>query len=107
MHEIPQEIGDFGVLLHSGFKKTRALFLNFVVALTVVVGGVAGWILSGRVENITSWLLPVAAGGFIYIALSDLMPELRNQTSLKKFLINFVFLLLGIGLMWTVKFVGE
>lgn len=106
LHEIPQEIGDFGVLLYSGFKKTRALLLNFIVALTVVIGGIVGWILSGYIENITSFLLPIAAGGFIYIALSDLIPELRNQPKIKKFLVNFMFLLIGIGLMYAVKFLG-
>ncbi|PIP52498.1 ZIP family metal transporter [Candidatus Beckwithbacteria bacterium CG23_combo_of_CG06-09_8_20_14_all_47_9] len=103
LHEIPQEIGDFGVLLYSGFTKTRALTANFLVALTVVLGGVIGYYLSFWLENLVGWLLPVAAGGFIYIAASDLMPEIRKEPSLKKSLIYFVTFLAGAAMMYLVK----
>lgn len=104
LHEIPQEIGDFGVLLYSGFKKTRALILNFLVALTVVAGGVTGYFLSVRIENLVAYLLPLAAGGFIYIAASDLMPEIRKEKNLGRSIMSFTVFLTGILLMYLVKF---
>jgi len=107
LHEIPQEIGDFGVLLYSGFSRQKALIANFLVALTAVFGGIFGYFLSFQIENITSYLLPFAAGGFIYIAASDLMPEIRKETSLKKSMLSFSIFLLGIAIMYLVKFIGH
>jgi zinc and cadmium transporter len=107
IHEIPQEIGDFGVLLHSGFKPKRALFLNFMVALTVLVGGIVGFIISSKMEMLSSYILPVAAGGFIYIATSDLLPEIRKEKSLGKSAISFMIFILGIALMALLKFIGK
>ncbi len=107
IHEIPQEIGDFGVLLHSGFKPKRALFLNFMVALTVLVGGIVGFIISSKMEMLSSYILPVAAGGFIYIATSDLLPEIRKEKSFGKSAISFMIFILGIALMALLKFIGE
>ncbi len=97
LHEIPQEIGDFGVLIYSGFTKKRALFLNFMTALMTVAGGIFGWFLSQYSVGIEKYLLPIAAGGFIYIAASDLLPELRKNLSLKSFFIDFLFMLCGVG----------
>jgi zinc and cadmium transporter len=107
LHEIPQEIGDFGVLLYSGFSKGKALIYNFIVALMVVAGGMAGWVLSSFVDHITTYLIPIAAGGFIYIAVSDLIPELRKKSSYSAFVVNFLLLLAGIALMFLIKFIGE
>ena len=84
IHEIPQEISDYGVLLYSGFKKTKALISNFIVALTVVLGGIVGYYLSDKITNLVPTLTAFAAGGFIYIAASDLMPEIRKETNLVK-----------------------
>lgn len=106
LHEIPQEIGDFGVLLYAGFKKERALLLNFLVALTAVLGSLVGYFLSFRLSNFVSVLLPFAAGGFIYIAASDLMPELRKEKSLNKSLLSFGVFLIGVAIMFLVKLVG-
>lgn len=103
LHEIPQEIGDFGVLLYAGFKKEKALVANFLVALTVVFGGVVGYFLSFSGRFI-AYLLPFAAGGFIYIAASDLMPEIRKEQSLKKSLASFGVFLVGILIMFLVTF---
>jgi len=104
LHEIPQEIGDFGVLLYAGFEKKKALLANFTVALTVVLGGIVGYFLSFQIQNLQTYLLPFAAGGFIYIAASDLMPEIRKEKSLKKSLVSFGIFLLGILLMFLVTF---
>lgn len=106
LHEIPQEIGDFGVLLYAGIEKKRALFLNFMVALTVVAGAICGWFLISKIEAITGFLLPVAAGGFIYIALSDMVPELRKEPDIKHFFSAFAFVLAGVVLMFATKALG-
>jgi|TARA_B100001971_G_scaffold203469_1_gene218376 zinc and cadmium transporter len=103
IHEIPQEIGDFGVLVHGGFEKKKALLLNFLSALTLVLGGVVGFLLSQRLEGSIVFLLPFAAGNFIYIASSDLIPEIKEKVSTKKSLIHFSVFLLGIGLMWLLR----
>jgi len=102
LHEIPQEIGDFGVLLYAGWKKNKALVANFLVALAVVAGGLAGYWLSVN-EMFIGYLMPVAAGGFIYIAASDLMPELKKETELRKSLASFGMFGLGVLLMWMIK----
>jgi len=107
LHEIPQEIGDFGVLLYSGFSRKKALYSNFLVALTSVLGGIIGYFLSFQIENMTSYLLPFAAGGFIYIAASDLMPEIRKEKSFKKSILSFGIFLIGILIMFLVKFIGH
>ena len=107
IHEIPQEIGDFGVLIHAGFNKKRALVVNYLVALTVVLGGVVGYFMSFTLNNIIPYLLPFAAGGFIYIAASDLMPELRKETNLKRSISSFAVFILGITLMLLVKLIND
>lgn len=100
LHEIPQEISDFGVLLYAGMKKAKALVLNFSVGLITVVGGIAGYFLSFNLENMIIYLLPIAAGGFLYISTSDLIPEIRKERDAKKSLISFMFFLVGIGIMY-------
>lgn len=103
LHEIPQEIGDFGVLLYAGFNKKKALIANFLVAMTVVVGGVAGYYLT-FLHNFMTYLLPFAAGGFIYIASSDLMPEIRKEENFKKSIVSFGIFLTGVLIMYLVTF---
>lgn len=100
LHEIPQEISDFGVLLHAGWEVRRALVINFLVAFTIVVGGITGFLLSDQVEGISQFLMPVAAGGFLYIAASDLMPELRKEQRLSRSLLHMTIFIAGILLMW-------
>jgi len=107
LHEIPQEIGDFGVLLYSGFGRKKAIISNFLVALTAVLGGLIGYFLSFSIDRFTTYLLPFTAGGFIYIAASDLMPEIRKETNLKKSLVSFAVFIVGILLMFLVKFIGH
>lgn len=106
LHEIPQEIGDFGVLLYGGFTKKKALLMNFLVALTAIIGGIVGYFLASFTESIIIFILPFAAGGFIYIAASDLIPEIRKEVSLKKSLVNIIIFVLGIALMYAIKFLG-
>ncbi len=100
LHEIPQEIGDFGILLHGGFSKNKALFFNFVTALSAVLGAVLSFILAARVENSLSFLLPFAAGNFIYIAGADLIPELHKyEFTTKGSFLQLLAIILGIGIM--------
>jgi len=106
-HEIPQELGNFAVLVYSGFGKTKALLYNFLAQLTCVVGGVVGFFLSSKVQGVIPFILPFAAGGFIYIAASDLVPELHKEPKLKKLLLSFAFFLLGIGVMVGMKLLFE
>lgn len=103
-HEIPQEIGDFGVLIYGGFAKKKALFFNFLSALTAILGAIFGYFLSAQIKDITPFLLAFAAGGFIYIASSDLIPELHKTEDIKKSMVQFVFLFMGIALMWLMKY---
>ena len=107
LHEIPQEIGDFGVLIHAGFKRKKALILNYVVAFTVVLGGIAGYFLSYVINDVIPYLLPFAAGGFIYIAASDLMPEIRKETNIKRSINSFAIFILGIVLMYIIKIINH
>lgn len=106
LHEIPQEIGDFAVLLYSGFGRKKAIMSNYLVAIIAIVGGIAGYFLSFSMHRFVSYLIPFAAGGFIYIAGSDLIPEIRKEQSLKKTLISFGCFLLGIIIMYLVKLFG-
>jgi len=78
LHEIPQEIGDFAVLLHSGYTKSRALWLNFLSACTALLGALSFFLLGSIAESVTKVVLPLIAGGFIYIAVADLIPELHK-----------------------------
>jgi zinc and cadmium transporter len=77
VHEIPQELGDFGILVHAGWSRARALLFNLLSALTFLVGGLAAYALSDVTD--VSWLLPFAAGNFLYIAAADLIPELTEH----------------------------
>jgi zinc and cadmium transporter len=99
LHEIPQELGDFGVLVHGGFSRLRAAIYNGIVSLTVVAGGAMGYILAGSVEWAIPVLLPIAAGGFIYIAAADLLPELRHTNSRAGIPLYFLIFLTGLAIM--------
>ncbi len=99
-HEIPQEIGDFGVLIHGGFKVRKALLLNFLTALTAVLGAVVAIILASSIEGITTLLLAFAAGNFIYIAGADLIPELHKKFAIKSSILQFLVFALGIAVMY-------
>lgn len=105
LHEIPQELGDFAVLVYGGFSKKRALFFNFITALTAILGGVVGYLASSIMQTSIIYLLPFAAGNFIYIAAADLIPEIKHQTSLRRAVIHFVVFLIGIGIMLAVKYI--
>lgn len=103
-HEIPQEIWDFGVLVHGGYSRKKALLMNFLTALTAVLGVVIVFLLSSYVNNMIGFLIPFAAGSFIYIAGSDLIPELHKETKISQTLIQILFFLIGLWLMASLLF---
>jgi len=99
LHEIPQEVGDFGVLIYAGYSKGKALFMNFLISLTAILGGIIGLILSKNIESFASVMIAFTAGGFIYIATADLIPEMKKDIGIKKTTIQLIGLILGIGIM--------
>ncbi|HDQ22400.1 MAG TPA: ZIP family metal transporter [Candidatus Uhrbacteria bacterium] len=103
-HEIPQELGDFGILIHGGWNKKKALLFNFLSALTIVLGGVIAYFLSTRIN--VAFLVPFAAGNFIYIACSDLIPEIKQEASFKNNLIYFSLFVVGILLILAVRYIN-
>ncbi len=104
LHEIPQEIGDFGILLHAGFTKKKALLFNLLSAALAIIGTILALLLSSKIEGLIPVLLAFTAGGFLYIAGSDLVPELHKTTDPRRSLAQFLALVLGIllmfGLLW-------
>ncbi len=101
-HEIPQEIGDFLVLLHSGFTKREALVLNALSGLAAVLGALVGYF---ALSVVTSWIpqiLALAAASMIYIAVADLIPGLHKRTALGESLVQVIFIALGIGSIWLI-----
>lgn len=104
LHEVPQEIGDFGVLVYGGIERKKALFYNFLTAITAVFGGVIGYYFLSFTEGASAFLIPVAAGGFLYIAASDLIPEIRKENNVKKSILNFAIIFLGVLAMYLLKF---
>ncbi len=105
LHEIPQEIGDFAVLLHAGYTRKRALWLNFLSAFSAVLGTLVAFLLGGAGESFTNWILPLAAGGFIYIAMTDLIPELHKTKKFSYSFLQLLSIILGIILMVGLVFI--
>ena len=98
-HEIPQELGDFGVLIYGGFEKKKALTYNFLSALSAVAGALAIYWLGIYVHGFERFLIPFAAGGFVYVAATDLMPQLHKETHARESLVQLFSLLAGMVLM--------
>ena len=107
LHEIPQEIGDFGILVYSGMPVKKALFFNFLSALTAVVGAIIALTLESRLKGFSTYLLPITAGGFLYIGGSDLIPELHKEDHVKIFtsLLQLGAIMLGIAIMALLVFI--
>jgi zinc and cadmium transporter len=98
-HEIPQELGDFGVLIRAGLTKQKAILYNLLTALTCMVGGIIGFVFLKSIEFVIPYTIAITAGGFIYIAVSDLIPEIRSELSLRKSLINILIIAVAITAM--------
>lgn len=95
-HEIPQEIGDFAILIHGGFSRGKALLFNFISALFAVLGAIATFFFVSSMENLIPFILAVAGGGFIYIATADLIPEIHKETDKKNIIIQSAALAAGV-----------
>jgi len=102
-HEIPQELGDFGILVYGGFGRTKALMFNFFCALTAILGALLGYLLANRIETVSPILMAITAGGFIYIAASDLIPELHKVSEIKRSNLALLFFILGVAFMLLAK----
>jgi zinc and cadmium transporter len=107
IHEIPQEIGDFGVLIHGGLSVKRALFLNFLSATMAILGAVVSLAVGAESQTFVAYLLPVAAANFLYIAAADLIPELHRERGGRKALIQVALVILGVLLMLAVRLLAE
>ncbi|MGV8152279.1 MAG: ZIP family metal transporter [Candidatus Nanoarchaeia archaeon] len=105
-HEFPQEIGYFGVLVHGGISKKKALLYNFISQSTAILGGLAGYFFLSA-QKYASYLLPLAAGGFIYIAFQDLIPELFKEKDKRKILISIIAIILGFLVLFSAKMFVE
>ena len=97
-HELPQEVGDFLVLLHSGYSKSRAMFFNLLSSLAMVVGGLLGYVALAGMSELTPYLLGVAASSMIYVAVADLIPGLHKRPELSATLEQVLLIGAGIGL---------
>jgi len=106
MHEIPQEFGDFGILIYSGFTKTKALLFNFASALLAVAGALAAFFFSEITGDFSAYLIPFAAGGFIYLASADLLPEIHRHQGKEIYetIAQVGLIFLGIALIWLIGF---
>lgn len=103
LHEIPQELGDFGVLIYGGFTKKKALLYNFISALMALVGAIAAYFISDVAVGFANFILPLTAGGFIYIATSDLIPEIHKESNRRRSTLAFIAFLFGIAFMAIAK----
>ena len=104
LHEIPQEIGDFAVLIHAGYPRKKALWLNFLSALTSIVGVVIALVIGSMGDYFNFWILSIVAGGFIYIAVADLIPELHKTKNIKHSVVQIAVVVLGIFSMLLLTF---
>ncbi len=101
-HEVPQEIADFGVLLYSGWSKKKAIIFNLLSALTAIVGTIIGLILAHETHHFTVFMLPLAAGNFLYIAASNLLPQLHRHCKAKDTFYHLLAIAIGIAIILAV-----
>lgn len=106
VHEVPQELGDFGVLVNSGIKPGRALLYNFLTQLTAVIGGISSYAAFSLID-FSNYLVPFAAGGFLYISASDLIPQIHRHSEKGRAIQYFLTFVAGIAIMIVFKFFGE
>lgn len=97
-HEIPQEIGDFIVLLNAGFSRLRAYIFNLLCSLMAIAGGLLGYFTLDQASHLIPYVLVFAASGFIYIAVSDLMPQMQRRATLRESVPQVLLIGLGVGI---------
>ena len=100
-HELPQEIGDFAILIYGGFERKKALAINFITALTAIVGVLFAHYFGNKVPEFNPFLIALTAGGFIYIAAVELIPQIQQEDNLKRSVIQFVIFIVGILMVWS------
>ncbi|MBI4708987.1 MAG: ZIP family metal transporter [Candidatus Portnoybacteria bacterium] len=99
LHEIPQEIGDFGIFIHSGLSRGKALLYNFLASLACVLGAILTLLIGQHLGGFAFAILPLTAGGFLYIAGSDLIPELHRETKISTSLVQLLSIIGGVIIM--------
>lgn len=99
LHEIPQEIGDFSILVYAGYSRKKALLFNYLSATLAIFGAIAILLVGTSFTNAEEYIIPLTIGGFLYISTADLIPELKKEENLKKSIFQVISFLLGIGLM--------
>jgi zinc and cadmium transporter len=104
-HELPQEMGDFGILLYGGFTKKKALLFNFLSAMVALIGGIFAYFLSSTIEAFNFFFLAFAGGGFLYIASTELLPELIKEKNLKRSIIQTIIFFFGLLLIITLIYI--
>ncbi|HPI29924.1 MAG TPA: ZIP family metal transporter [Bacteroidales bacterium] len=103
MHEIPQELGDFGILLHSGMTRKKALLYNMLSGSTAIVAGIAAFYFLDNVKMLIPYVLAFSASSFLYIALADLIPEMHKKTKVQDSLLQFLLIVSGIVIIYLIK----
>ena len=106
LHEIPQEIGDFSIFIHGGLSVKKALVFNFLSGLAAFLGAIVSLLIGSRIEGFGLSLLPITAGGFLYIAGSDLIPELHHDVKIKTSLWQLLSIIMGVGIMALLLLLG-
>jgi zinc and cadmium transporter len=104
LHEIPQEIGDFAILLYSGYSRSKAVLFNLLSAACAILGALIAIFFVGSVQGIEHIFLSLAAGNFLYIAGTDLLPELHKHTKISQGIVQLLCMLAGIGVMYAMLF---
>ncbi|HUV54624.1 MAG TPA: ZIP family metal transporter [Candidatus Krumholzibacteriaceae bacterium] len=94
-HELPQEMGDYGILVYAGIERKRALFLNFLAAVSVIIGGVFGSLFIASVEELSGWMVAFSAGAFLFLSASELIPEMLKEEDKGRAVIQLAILVLG------------
>jgi len=103
LHEIPKELGNFGVLIYGGFSRNKALLYNFISAMAAIIGALIGYFISDLAHGFSDFIMPLTAGGFIYIATSDLIPEIHKEKNQRKATLAFIAFLFGVVFMALAK----
>jgi zinc and cadmium transporter len=106
VHELAHETGDFGILIHSGYTKKKAFTYNFLSSSTTIPAAIIGYFILGAIASVVPFILAISASSFIYIALSDLTPDLHQHTDLKYSVRQLLFIVAGILLMFFLLTLG-
>lgn len=106
LHELPHEIGGFGVLIHAGFARRKALTINFLTGCLAIIGVIISLVAGGFVADLPSLTLPLTTGGFIYIAAANLLPELAQNTRIRQIAEQLAGIIFGIGIMWLLTWIS-